>query len=243
MRARLDLDGEPVRPLRLEIGGGPLPRPGYVHLDSDPGARHLEHLAPAWLLPLQTSTVDELLAIHVFEHVHPAYLQQTLADWLRVLRPGGVAEIHVPNAAAILPAYLEGDPATKWAAMAAIYGMPCDPARLEPFEDCDLSRRLEAAGWGLAVGPAAVVDHVGNATVLRPGLAPITLRQGLRSRHLYFDKWLGPGRARLVSLVGRAILAGRAVARRLARDRASARRLMSLARYDPRRPLPHEPRR
>jgi len=132
VRARLDLDGEPVRPLRLEIGGGPLPRPGYVHLDSDPGARHLEHLAPAWQLPLQTSTVDELLAIHVFEHVHPAYLQQTLADWLRVLRSGGVAEIHVPNAAAILPAYLEGDPATKWAAMAAIYGMPCDPARLEP---------------------------------------------------------------------------------------------------------------
>jgi len=111
------------------------------------------------------------------------------------------------------------------------------------FEDCDLSRRLEAAGWGLAVEPVAVVDHVGNATVLRPDLAPITLRQGLRSRHLYFDKWLGPGRARLISLVGRAILAGRAVARRLAGDRASARRLMSLARYDPRRPLPHEPHR
>ncbi len=125
------------------------------------------------------------------------------------------------------------------------------------YEDCDLSRRLVDGGWGLAVCPDAAVLHVGHASVLRGGFAHLTPRQGQRSRYLYLAKHVGPRRARLASLVGRVLLAGRAAGLGLRslrpgagtgadradrdRDRHRAAALAGLARLDPRRPLPHEP--
>lgn len=132
VRSRLELDGPAVRPLRVEIGGGPYPLPGYVHVDADPRARHLEYLAPAWDLPFASGGAVELVAVHVLEHVHPGLVERTLREWIRVLSPGGVAQIHVPNASSVLSAYLEGDLATKWAAMSAVFGMPCDPKIIDP---------------------------------------------------------------------------------------------------------------
>jgi predicted SAM-dependent methyltransferase len=128
VRRALDLNGGKVAPLRVEIGCGPSPTPGYVHVDADWRARHLEHVAPAWRLPFASGTVDEILAVHVLEHVHPARLQMTLREWKRVVRPGAWIEVHVPNARTILAAYLDGDTERKWAAMSAIFGTPCDPA-------------------------------------------------------------------------------------------------------------------
>jgi SAM-dependent methyltransferase len=128
LRRRLDLDGGAIDPLRVEIGGGPFPSPGYVHVDADRRSRHLEHIAPAWRLPFADGTVEEILAVHVLEHVHAADVDRTLREWRRVLGPGGYAEIHVPNAATVFPAFLSAPPEKKWALMIAIYGMPCHPA-------------------------------------------------------------------------------------------------------------------
>lgn len=122
-----------------------------------------------------------------------------------------------------------------------------DPRFFLFYEDCDLSRRLVEAGWGLAVCPQATVVHVGHASVLRTDFVAVTPRQGRRSRFLYLAKHVGPRRARLASGLGRAVLAGRAAAAGLRsllprggpyRHRAVA--LAGLARVDPRRPLPHE---
>ena len=115
------------------------------------------------------------------------------------------------------------------------------------YEDVDLSRRLTRAGWGLGVCPEATVVHHGHGTVLRPELARATYRQGLRSRFLYFRKHAGPRQAALLSAAGRAIMLARAAKLGLAARRTSdpatrdrARHLLDLARFDPRRPLPHE---
>jgi len=115
------------------------------------------------------------------------------------------------------------------------------------YEDVDLSLRLVQAGWGLGVCPEAMVVHHGHATVLRPGIADSTPRQGLRSRYLYFAKHSGVRRAALLSAVGRSVMLVRALkaAAVWARTRdpvalGRARRLLILARFDPRRPLPQE---
>jgi N-acetylglucosaminyl-diphospho-decaprenol L-rhamnosyltransferase len=114
------------------------------------------------------------------------------------------------------------------------------------YEDTDLSRRLVEAGWSLGVSPEATVVHHGHASVFKPGMFEITPRQGLRSRYLYFSKYYGPRRARLVSLAGRAVMLARAAKAALVHrtgdtDRqARARRLLIMARFDPRRPLPPE---
>lgn len=115
------------------------------------------------------------------------------------------------------------------------------------YEDVDLSLRLVRAGWALGVSPEAEVVHHGHATVLKPGLVAVTPKQGVRSRYLYFAKHVGPRRTALLSAVGRSVMLARAAkagavwARTrnpVARDRA--RRLLGLARLDPRQPLAQE---
>jgi GT2 family glycosyltransferase len=117
------------------------------------------------------------------------------------------------------------------------------------YEDTDMSRRLVDAGWSLGTCPDATVVHYGHASVFKPDMVEVTPKQGLRSRYLYFAKHLGPRRARLISLAGRAVLLARATRSgtraALRHDQAGlsrARSLLALARLDPRRPLPPEAR-
>lgn len=60
--------------------------------DLPPGVE-LQHLA-AGDLPFADSSVDRIIATHVLEHV-PAP-QDALAEWVRVLRPGGVLSVILP---------------------------------------------------------------------------------------------------------------------------------------------------
>lgn len=158
-RARLRRSG---RPKRVEIGGGPFPTPGYIHVDVNRRHPHLEYVAPAWDLPFPDATVDEILAVHVLEHVHPARLGTTLREWRRVLAPGGFAQIHVPDGAALARAFLDAPVEERWAIGAALLGMDTGPGvrsaaelqleRNEPDHkivfDADLLRvALQTAGF------------------------------------------------------------------------------------------------
>lgn len=134
IQSGLDLYDDRVGPLRVELGGGPFPRPGYVHVDQDPSARHLEHLAPAWSLPFPDGTVKELLAIHVLEHVHPTLVGRTLREWHRALAPGGVVELHVPNTIELFRAFEAAPPERKWMFATALLGMFAEPGDWRPEE-------------------------------------------------------------------------------------------------------------
>lgn len=122
VRRRFELDGEVVDPLRVEIGAGTHPTPGYVHVDANRRSRHLEHVARAGRLPFADGTVAEILAVHILEHVHPSRVDATLREWRRVLRPGGFVQIHVPNAATVFPAFLNASADQKWTLMVGIFG-------------------------------------------------------------------------------------------------------------------------
>lgn len=139
LRARFQFDGQVVDPLRVEIGGGDHPSPGYVHVDVDRKAAHVEHVAPGSALPFGDATVEELLAIHILEHVHPSSLLATLCEWRRVLCPGGFAQIHVPNAATVFAAFLDSPPERKWTVMIPIFGMTSH-AKFGTSDDRDYER-------------------------------------------------------------------------------------------------------
>lgn len=119
---------------KVEIGGGPYPTPGYVHVDIGNGARHLEHRSPAWTLPFASGWAEEILAVHSLEHVHPSAILKTLREWHRVLLPGGRLEIHVPNTPDLFNAFVAGDVRAKWALNGAILGMSCPPTVADPQE-------------------------------------------------------------------------------------------------------------
>jgi GT2 family glycosyltransferase/SAM-dependent methyltransferase len=128
LRSRLDLDGDVIDPLRVEIGGGEFPTPGYVHVDADRRARHVEYLAAAWELPFEDGSVHEIRAVHVLEHVPPSLVDSTLREWRRVLCPGGFAQVHVPNAASVFSAFLSSPPDRKWALMVPVFGLQRESA-------------------------------------------------------------------------------------------------------------------
>lgn len=90
--------------LKLNLGSGEQPLPGYENLDRK-GGREI------FPLDYPDGVADEIRASHVLEHFAHAQVPAVLAEWARVLRPGGVLRIAVPDFEWIARAYLEGQPA------------------------------------------------------------------------------------------------------------------------------------
>ena len=100
---------KPNRQVKLEIGSGGNPQPGYIHLDCRTGLPHLDIVGDIKrFLPLREATVDEILSHSSIEHVSWRNVRETLADWYRVLKPGGRAIIYTPDFRYLCRMYLEG---------------------------------------------------------------------------------------------------------------------------------------
>lgn len=76
--------------IRLNIGAGGTVIPGYTPLDIKDGVE-------AGKLPYADESVDEIYASHVLEHIPHARTALVLQEWRRVLKPGGVVRIAVPD--------------------------------------------------------------------------------------------------------------------------------------------------
>jgi hypothetical protein len=128
-RRRLSLeDDSAVGTRKVELGPGERPQQGYLHVDTDPWAQHVELLVTDRGLPLPDDWAEEILAIHVLEHVPPAALVSTLEDWHRCLRSGGFLQVHVPDSRRLCRQFAdERDNGRKWALMGALLGMYATP--------------------------------------------------------------------------------------------------------------------
>lgn len=83
-------------PVRLHIGGVE-PRAGWILLNIQPGPG-VDHVGSCTSLPFPDASIDEIYASHVLEHLSFVdELPQALREMQRVLKPGGVARISVPD--------------------------------------------------------------------------------------------------------------------------------------------------
>jgi hypothetical protein len=169
-RMRLGLDDNvAINTRRIEVGSGGRPTPGYLHVDLDPEAPHLEICAPAWDLPFPDAWADEILANHSLEHVHPRLLLQTLREWHRVLMPGGRVRVLVPNAPQLMKHFLERPIDEKWGVMGALLGMNCPPDVSAPTQlVCSSQHQIlfdpELLRWAfITTGYASVADRTDGA--------------------------------------------------------------------------------
>jgi SAM-dependent methyltransferase len=81
-------------PLKLNLGANDRRVEGFVSVDIVPPADQLADLTKDW--PWESSTVDEVVAYDVFEHLPDK--RHTMNELWRVLTPGGIATIQVPHA-------------------------------------------------------------------------------------------------------------------------------------------------
>lgn len=99
------------RDLSVNIGSGGRGLPGWVNIEMIPMRDTTLCLDIRRPLPLADGSAARILAEHVLEHLDFRHdVPGVLRDWHRVLRPGGVARIVVPDARRFLEAYVSGDP-------------------------------------------------------------------------------------------------------------------------------------
>lgn len=92
-------------PLKLHLGCGMRYIPGYKHVDII-DAPHIDYRCSVDnLCDFADGSVDLIYASHVLEHFGRHEVEAVLKGWYRVLRPGGVVRIAVPDFAAVVALY------------------------------------------------------------------------------------------------------------------------------------------
>lgn len=77
--------------MKLNLGGGNQKIPGFINIDRLNGQE-------AYPLPAYADgSVDEIRASHILEHFGHREVPEVLKEWVRVLKPGGVLKIAVPD--------------------------------------------------------------------------------------------------------------------------------------------------
>lgn len=119
------------RDLQLHIGSGGFDLPGWINIDSHPAplAMSLD-----WGLPFRPASARFVFLSHLLEHLfHPFQSQRLLEDIRRVLQPGGVVRIVVPDIEQCINAYVANDRAF-FANRNDHFASPVEnPTRLERF--------------------------------------------------------------------------------------------------------------
>lgn len=82
--------------MKLNIGCGNRRLGGYTGVDAvaRPGA---DIVAPAHAIPLEDGVAEEVLAVHLVEHVFAWEVPALLAEWYRLLAPGGRLVLEMPD--------------------------------------------------------------------------------------------------------------------------------------------------
>lgn len=75
----------------LEIGPGPEPLPGFETLNIRPPANYVSDCRRT---SLPSETYDLVYSSHCIEHIFWYEVEDTIAEWARLVKPGGQLEVH-----------------------------------------------------------------------------------------------------------------------------------------------------
>lgn len=110
----------PTDRIRLNLGAGRQRLPGWLAVGLEEGH---DIRADVRSLPLSDAFADEAMAIHVLEHLERWEAPKAIAEWFRVLKPGGVLVLELPDLAKCCRNVLAGKE-PRW----GLWGLYGDPA-------------------------------------------------------------------------------------------------------------------
>lgn len=91
--------------MKLHLGCGKRHIPGFIHIDAV-DYPHVDHVATIDNLSfIQDNSVDLIYNCHVLEHFKRKDVERVLAEWFRVLKPGGILRVSVPDFSKLCEVY------------------------------------------------------------------------------------------------------------------------------------------
>jgi hypothetical protein len=115
--------------LKLYVGSRNYKPDGYVTVDIDPANKPDIVADITNMTSVAEASCDEVVAGHVLEHIEWPDSFAAIAEFARVLKPGGVVKIAVPDMASLMRMLLSGESA--FHVMGLIYGLG---GRVNTFE-------------------------------------------------------------------------------------------------------------
>jgi len=98
--------------MKLNLGCGNKRLPGFLNIDIDPAvhtAGYSDEMGSTCLFQYKDNSVDEIYASHVLDHLsRKNELDNTLAEWYRVLKSGGILRVAVSDFEAVSKLYRDG---------------------------------------------------------------------------------------------------------------------------------------
>lgn len=145
--------------VRLCLGGGDFVPEGYINIDRRFGGE-------AYPLEYPDDSVDEVYASHILEHFPIAEKEAVLAEWVRVLKPGGVLKIAVPDLGEWARRVVSGESIPDDEAV--LYGGQCDANDYHRcgFEENGLRYMMRQSGllnihrWDSKINDCAALDRI-----------------------------------------------------------------------------------
>lgn len=156
--------------LKLDIGSGDDDLgPDWTTLDLY--NRNAEYQAPMWDLPFGEASVSVIACTHALEHIPGSRVADTLAEWRRVLQPGGEVSVEVPDLDWCMRTYLTGFEEDRDIAYRGIYGAEGEGKHhLGGFDYGRLLEVLTAAGF-----ESVFIGHgrgYGGGVLIARGISP-----------------------------------------------------------------------
>lgn len=120
--------------MKLNIGCGGRKIPGFTGVDAVPDRPAVDIVAKADKIPLPDGSVEEILAIHLWEHFYLWECEGVINEWKRLLKSGGALTLELPNLKKccenILSGRVEGG---KHPDQLSYWGLYGDPRERDPF--------------------------------------------------------------------------------------------------------------
>lgn len=107
--------------IRLNMGSGGCHIPGYISVDLYDKRAHviLDVTKPT---EFDDNSVSEILASHLFEHISPYKVEAMLGQWLRILKPGGLLVMEMPDILRLCEEIVKASYSERWGLLNCVYG-------------------------------------------------------------------------------------------------------------------------
>lgn len=117
--------------MKLNIGCGLRTLAGWVNADAVE-REGVDLVCLATDIPLNENSVSEVMAIHLLEHLYPWEGDVALGEFMRVLRPGGVLALELPDFIKCCSNIANHVKHEKHPDMLGLYGLFGDPRHKDP---------------------------------------------------------------------------------------------------------------